>query len=97
MGSRGANARYGRSLYPTFKSKDNEIQLNNILIGEVWLCSGQSNMAWSATTGSGIDDAEKEVANADYPNIRLFTVERRASKYPQEDLPAFGRYVPPKP
>lgn len=67
-----------------FKGKDNEIRLNNILIGEVWLCSGQSNMEWSAL--SGIDNREEEIANADYPNIRLFTVPKRASTYPQENV-----------
>lgn len=67
-----------------FKGKDNEIILNNILIGEVWLCSGQSNMEWSAL--SGIDNREEEIANADYPNIRLFTVPKRASTNPQENV-----------
>lgn len=70
-----------------FSGAENEITLENILIGEVWLCSGQSNMEWSATTNAGINDAEAEIKNANYPNIRLFTVEKRTSAYPQEDLP----------
>ncbi|NNE78049.1 MAG: sialate O-acetylesterase [Pricia sp.] len=70
-----------------FKGETDEIELKNVLIGEVWVCSGQSNMQWSAVTNAGIDNAEEEIKNANYSNIRLFTVERRTSKYPQEDLP----------
>lgn len=70
-----------------FIGDENEVTLDNILIGEVWVCSGQSNMQWSATTNAGIDNAEEEIAKANYPNIRLFTVERRTSEFPQEDLP----------
>lgn len=66
---------------------DNEIVLQNILVGEVWLCSGQSNMEWSATTGAGIDNAEEEIKNADYPNIRLLTIPKRTSEFPQESVP----------
>ncbi|WP_149277050.1 sialate O-acetylesterase [Pareuzebyella sediminis] len=77
----------GGPFFIKFKGNDNEVTLNNILIGEVWLCSGQSNMQWSATTNAGIDNAEEEIAKANYPNIRLFTVERRTSEFPQEDLP----------
>jgi len=70
-----------------FSGEENRIELKNILIGEVWLCSGQSNMEWSATTNAGIDNAKEEIKNANYPNIRLFTVEKRTSAYPQEELP----------
>ena len=54
-----------------------KISLKNVLVGEVWLCSGQSNMEWSAN--AGIDNKEVEIANAHYPNIRLFTVAKRAA------------------
>ena len=80
----------------TFKGSGNEIRLENILIGEVWLCSGQSNMQWSATTNAGIDNAEEEISNANYPNIRLFTVERRTAEYPQEDLPGTWNICTPE-
>ncbi len=62
----------------------NEIVLKNVLIGEVWLCSGQSNMEWSA--GSGIINGEEEIKNANYPEIRLFQVLNSSSHYPQEHL-----------
>ncbi|MAU70636.1 MAG: sialate O-acetylesterase [Pseudozobellia sp.] len=69
------------------KGRDSEVVLKDILIGEVWVCSGQSNMEWSATTAAGIDNAQEEIDQADYPKIRLFTVPRRTSEFPQDDLP----------
>ncbi|WP_343796086.1 sialate O-acetylesterase [Gaetbulibacter jejuensis] len=62
----------------------NEIKLNNVLIGEVWVCSGQSNMEWTAS--AGIDDAETAIASANFPNIRLFTVSKHSSETPQDNL-----------
>ncbi len=49
----------------------NTIKLTNILVGEVWLGSGQSNMQWSVTQSL---NPQEEVAAAKYPNIRLFLV-----------------------
>jgi sialate O-acetylesterase len=60
----------------------NEVILKNVLIGEVWLCSGQSNMEWSAA--SGINNAEEEIKNANYPGIRFFSVYHATSQYPQD-------------
>jgi sialate O-acetylesterase len=57
-----------------------EIILNNIMIGEVWICSGQSNMQWSM---SATTDGATEIPNANYPNIRLFQVDRSSSEFPQ--------------
>jgi sialate O-acetylesterase len=62
----------------------NEITLHNVMLGEVWFCSGQSNMEWTAN--SGIDDAEAEIAKADYENIRFFTVPKMASEHPQMNV-----------
>lgn len=47
-----------------------KLELRNVLIGEVWLCSGQSNMEW--TPNHGLDNADEEIANSTYSNIRLF-------------------------
>ena len=58
--------------------------IQDVLVGEVWLASGQSNMEWSAR--SGIDRAEEEIANANYPEIRLFQVSRRSADSPQLDV-----------
>jgi len=62
----------------------NEIIITDVLIGEVWLCSGQSNMAWSAA--SGITDAASEIAKATVPELRFFRVEKRAADHPQIDV-----------
>jgi len=62
----------------------NEILLEDVLIGEVWLCSGQSNMEWSANMG--INNAQEEIQNSNYPEIRLFSVFHSTSLYPQDHL-----------
>ena len=62
----------------------NEIILQDVLIGEVWICSGQSNMEWTARMG--IDNAEKEIAAANYPEIRFFSVVHRATNAPAYDV-----------
>jgi sialate O-acetylesterase len=62
----------------------NELTLGNVLIGEVWLCSGQSNMEWSAR--SGIANAEQEINTSSNPSIRLFSVFHSTSLYPQDHL-----------
>jgi sialate O-acetylesterase len=49
----------------------NEINLENILVGEVWICSGQSNMEWSIRSSM---NAKEEIAASDHPGIRLFNV-----------------------
>jgi sialate O-acetylesterase len=73
---------YGGPYEMTVKGK-NTIQFNNILIGEVWICSGQSNMEFGV---SNTNNAKTEIAAANYPKIRLFTVEKKVSKTPVEDL-----------
>ncbi|MBT3202659.1 MAG: sialate O-acetylesterase, partial [Phycisphaerales bacterium] len=56
--------------------------IKNILVGEVWVCSGQSNMQWSVRASA---DADAEIAAAKYPKIRLFTVTRNAIPEKQAD------------
>lgn len=51
----------------------NKVSLKDILIGEVWLLSGQSNMQWTLFQSI---NGETEVAKANHPNIRLFNVSR---------------------
>jgi sialate O-acetylesterase len=63
-----------------------KIEIKDVMIGEVWIASGQSNMTFSLDSAEG---AATEVPNADYPQIRLFTVPRKIALSPQEDtLPA---------
>lgn len=65
------------------KGKKNEIALQDVLIGEVWICSGQSNMAW--TVGRSVN-AEEEVRNANYPSIRHITIPRVISLKEEENI-----------
>ena len=64
----------------------NELTLKNILMGEVWLCSGQSNMEMPLAGWGRIKDFQKEISEAKYPNIRLFTVPQRMSEKPLKDI-----------
>lgn len=67
----------------------NELTIADVLIGEVWLCSGQSNMEMPlGNVGpgyTGVLDWEAEVAAADFPAIRLFTVANAIASAPQDD------------
>jgi sialate O-acetylesterase len=78
----------------TIKGNDNNIHtLNNILIGEVWVCSGQSNMWWPLEK---TESAAEEIANANYPQIRFFDVPPAASPKPSEDCGGKWQTCTPK-
>lgn len=62
---------------------ENVLRVRNVLVGEVWLASGQSNMAFRL---QGAQDATNEIALARYPAIRVFMVEERFSQAPCEDV-----------
>ena len=62
---------------------ENVLTLREVLIGEVWICSGQSNMEWSFA--SGVPNREQELATANQPHIRLFNVNRKLAAGPLED------------
>ncbi len=61
----------------------NQIVVHDVLIGEVWVGSGQSNMELPMTR---VNDAEAEIGAANYPQIRLFTVKKKVSDTPLEDV-----------
>lgn len=61
--------------------------IKNVLVGEVWICSGQSNMEMAVNVSN---DAQNEIAKANYPNIRLITVERTTETTPQENFGSDG-------
>lgn len=61
-------------------------ELKDVMLGEVWLCSGQSNMEW--TPLHGINDADAEIAAANHPNIRFFHVPKRGAATPQNNCEA---------
>jgi sialate O-acetylesterase len=65
-----------------FQTSDTTVTLTNILFGEVWICSGQSNMemplmGWPPN--DTIENSAREIANANFPQIRLFTVPRKVA------------------
>ncbi|MDE0056229.1 MAG: hypothetical protein OXT64_18510 [Gammaproteobacteria bacterium] len=68
------------------------LRVVDVLVGEVWLGSGQSNMRWPV---SGAADAEQEIRAADYPALRMFTVERNATAEPQRDVAGNWRTARP--
>jgi sialate O-acetylesterase len=79
----------------------NTIRLERILFGEVWIGSGQSNMEMPlikvSAAYTGIKDAAMEVAEANYPGIRLFQVGNYSSNEPLDDVqPGITMYgIPP--
>jgi sialate O-acetylesterase len=62
---------------------NNEVTISDVLVGEVWVCSGQSNMEWAVQDS---DDADLERLAADYPQIRMVTVPKVASQEPLKDF-----------
>ncbi len=68
---------------------NNTIELEDVLIGEVWVCGGQSNMEWSGT--QKLPQSIDEAPNARNNKIRLFYVSKSTSMFPQENLD--GKWV----
>ena len=66
------------------RNERSEILLSDILIGELWVCSGQSNMEWSYR--QGLKDIIQELPKAYNANIRLFHIPKTASETPQDDV-----------
>jgi sialate O-acetylesterase len=62
---------------------DNAVTVNNLLVGEVWVCSGQSNMEW---TFSKAHNAKEEGPKAAFPKIRMFTVKKKTSVKPLTEV-----------
>lgn len=60
----------------------NTVRFTNVLVGDVWVCSGQSNMAWPV---SRANRGQEEVAAARHPTIRLLTVPQKQSGCPEQD------------
>jgi sialate O-acetylesterase len=58
------------------------VELKNVMLGEVWICSGQSNMEWSVN--HKVLNGEEEAAKATNPNIRIFHVQKIGADYPQQ-------------
>ena len=69
------------------------VEFENVMVGEVWLCSGQSNMEMGIAS---CKDAKEEVAAADYPNIRIMLVAKRWTPEPQSDIEGTWKVCSPK-
>jgi len=75
--------------YKIILNGQNTIVLEDVLIGELWVCSGQSNMQWSAD--QNLKQSIEEAPNATNKQIRFFFIEQSTSDFPQDDCP--GRWV----
>lgn len=70
----------------SISSKRSNIAFKNVLIGEVWMCSGQSNMEMPVAGWGKVDNFEQEVDQANYPQIRLFQTTQTSSSQPLDQL-----------
>lgn len=64
--------------------------IRDVLVGEVWLGSGQSNMEMPLAGWGKVKNYEKEIAEASYPDIRLFQVNHKMSLKPEKEVPSNG-------
>lgn len=88
---------YGNEVSLKAVGKKNEVQLSNILIGEVWLCSGQSNMAMTVNGDGGqVLNYKNEESNANYPKIRSFKVKPNLSAKTDVDVDGEWEVCSPK-
>jgi sialate O-acetylesterase len=69
----------------------NEIHLTDILVGDIWICSGQSNMEWHVNS---VTNAAAEIASANYPFIRHFEYRKDIATLPLDDLKYEGEWQP---
>ena len=76
----GPFAASSKSLTLTVRGSETR-EFTDVLVGDVWICSGQSNMEWPVAMSN---NATEEIAAGDHPNIRLFTAPRRVAFQPQE-------------
>lgn len=72
---------------------NNKIEINDILIGEVWVGSGQSNMEWSLASSH---DAKEAIPAADHPKIRLLQIPKVQQGKPAKDVKAAWEVCTPK-
>lgn len=72
---------------------ENTLKFSDVLVGEVWICSGQSNMEWPVRLSS---NAEKEIKEGRYPQIRHFKVPNTTAQEPKDDL-SDGNWVSASP
>lgn len=66
---------------------NNTVKLTDVLVGEVWLCSGQSNMEWTVARSN---HPREEIANGNHPRIRHIKIPHRPSLKAESDVPSQG-------
>ena len=76
--------------YTLTLSDGEKLILNNVMSGEVWFCSGQSNMQMPVAGWGGVMNYKQETAEAQYPSIRLLQIERRIGYTPAMDAEIIG-------
>jgi sialate O-acetylesterase len=66
----------------------NHIELQDVMVGDVWIASGQSNMEFPMAAGMnrGVDNEKSEIAAANYPQIRLLDIQPASSEIPATDV-----------
>lgn len=74
------------------KSGEKTLTIKDVLVGDVWLCSGQSNMEWRVDQ---VKNAEQEIAAANFPLIRQFRVPKTYEEKPQDTVK--GQWTPASP
>jgi hypothetical protein len=74
-------------------SPANTLQVEDVLVGDVWLCSGQSNMGWRVSQSR---DAAREIAAADHPRLRMFFVQSGTALEPQDDCKGVWKVCTPQ-
>lgn len=82
---RVSTPRFGGPYHIILEGK-NTVILNNVMIGDVYFCSGQSNMEMPLAGWGKVLNYEQEIANADYPNIRILHMNRMSSNHPSDSL-----------
>lgn len=65
----------------------------DVLVGEVWICSGQSNMEWVVRNSN---NADEEMSKGDWPQIRMYTVQRKVADKPMDDCDAMWQICTPE-
>ena len=65
----------------------NKVVMEDVLVGEVWLCSGQSNMEWTVANS---DNSKEEIAAGNHPRIRHIKIPHRPSDKPESNVPTDG-------
>ncbi len=72
---------------------DNSLTIRDVLVGEVWVASGQSNMQWRVENSN---NSEQEIAGAKHPRMRLFQVKLTTAASPQDDVEGEWRHCSPE-